>query len=296
MIKSMTGFGRAELNDEDKSIMVEIRSVNNKFLKVNTKTPDSLAAFDEKIEQLLRKEIIRGTINFMIEYKTNEQEPVCSLNKKALKEYYNLIRDAQREISFDQDISVERLITLPGVLDYKKKPGKGNLAEGLWLDIEKTIKHAVVDLLQMREVEGRNLQQEIEKWTGNITLLLKKIEKMVPNVVLEYRDRLQERVSSLLEGSNANLGKDDLCKEVAVFADRCDISEELGRLRSHLSMLNDVMEHETPTGRKLEFIVQEMFREVNTVGSKSNNADIIKDVIEIKSEIERIKEQVYNIE
>lgn len=137
---------------------------------------------------------------------------------------------------------------------------------------------------------------EIEKWKTRISELLDEIETMSPKVVLEYSNRIQERVASLLEGMESKIEKDDLNREIAIFADKCDISEEIGRLRSHISLLDNVMENEEPNGRKLEFIVQEMFREANTIAAKANNADIVRDVITIKTEIERIKEQVLNIE
>ncbi len=296
MIKSMTGFGRAELKDEVKTITVEIRSLNNKYLKVNVKVPESLMGFEERIEKLLRKELLRGTINLTLEHKTSEQEPKCYINKDVLKEYNNLISEIGKEISSKQDISLEGLISLPGVLEFKKDMGNGKIADEFWPGLEKLIKVAINDLNDMRRFEGDNLQLEIEKWKDRISLLLDKIDTKAPNVVLEYQDRIQKRISSLLEGTEIKIEKEDLYKEVAVFADRCDISEELGRLRSHLLLLNTVMGNEEPTGRKLEFIVQEMFREANTIAAKANNADIIKDVIGMKTEIERIKEQVFNVE
>lgn len=292
----MTGFGRSELKDEVKTITVEIRSLNNKYLKVNVKVPESLMGFEERIEKLLRKELLRGTINLTLEHKTSEQEPKCYINKDVLKEYNNLISEIGKEISSKQDISLEGLISLPGVLEFKKDMGNGKITDEFWPDLEKLIKVAINDLNDMRRFEGDNLQLEIEKWKDRISLLLDKIDTKAPNVVLEYQDRIQKRISSLLEGTEIKIEKDDLCKEVAVFADRCDISEELGRLRSHLLLLNTVMGNEEPTGRKLEFIVQEMFREANTIAAKANNADIIKDVIGMKAEIERIKEQVFNVE
>lgn len=292
----MTGFGRAELKDEVKTITVEIRSLNNKYLKVNVKVPESLMGFEERIEKLLRKELLRGTINLTLEHKTSEQEPKCYINKDVLKEYNNLISEIGKEISSKQDISLEGLISLPGVLEFKKDMGNGKIADEFWPGLEKLIKVAINDLNDMRRFEGDNLQLEIEKWKDRISLLLDKIDTKAPNVVLEYQDRIQKRISSLLEGTEIKIEKEDLYKEVAVFADRCDISEELGRLRSHLLLLNTVMGNEEPTGRKLEFIVQEMFREANTIAAKANNADIIKDVIGMKAEIERIKEQVFNVE
>jgi uncharacterized protein (TIGR00255 family) len=292
----MTGFGRAELKDEEKTILVEIRSLNNKYLKINTKIPESLTDFEERIGKLIRKEMLRGTINLTLEYKTSEQELKCFINKDVLKNYYSSVCEIREEISSKQDVSLEKLISLPGVLEFKKDTGNGKVADDLWRELEKAIKLAIDDLNHMKGVEGRNLQLEIEKWTNQISLLLDKIETRSVNIVPEYRDRIQERISSLLEGAEIKIEKKDLYKEVAIFADRCDISEELGRLRSHLLLLNDVMKNEEPTGRKLEFIVQEMFREANTTAAKANNADIIKDVIDVKTEIERIKEQVFNVE
>ena len=296
MIKSMTGFGRSELKDEEKTILVEIRSLNNKYLKINTKIPESLTDFEERIGKLIKKEMFRGTVNLTLEYKTSEQEPKCFINKDVLKKYYSSVCETREEISSTQDVSLEKLISLPGVLEFKKDTGNGKVTDNLWLELEKAIKLAIDDLNQMKGAEGRNLQLEIEKWTNQISLLLDKIETKSANVVSGYRDRIHERISSLLEGTEIKIDKSDLYKEVAIFADRCDISEELGRLRSHLLLLNDVMENEAPTGRKLEFIVQEMFREANTIAAKANNADIIKDVIDVKTEIERTKEQVFNVE
>jgi uncharacterized protein (TIGR00255 family) len=292
----MTGFGRAELKGEEKTILVEIRSLNNKYLKINTKIPDSLTDFEERIGKLIKKEMFRGTVNLTLEYKASEQEPKCFINKDVLKKYYSSVCETREEISSKQDVSLEKLISLPGVLEFKKDTGNGEVTDDLWLELEKSIKLAIDDMDRMKGAEGKNLQLEIEKWTNQISLLLNKIEAKSANVVSEYRDRIQERIASLLEGTEIKIDKSDLYKEVAIFADRCDISEELGRLRSHLLLLNDVMKNEEPIGRKLEFIVQEMFREANTIAAKANNADIIEDVIEVKTEIERIKEQVFNVE
>jgi uncharacterized protein (TIGR00255 family) len=292
----MTGFGRAELKGEENTILVEIRSLNNKYLKINTKIPEPLTDFEERIGKLIKKEMFRGTVNLTLEYKTSEQEPKCFINKDVLKKYYSAVCETREEISSTLDVSLEKLISLPGVLEFKKDTGNGKVTDDLWLELEKSIKLAIDDMDRMKGAEGRNLQLEIEKWTNQISLLLDKIETKSANVVSGYRDRIHERISSLLEGTEIKIDKSDLYKEVAIFADRCDISEELGRLRSHLLLLNDVMENEEPTGRKLEFIVQEMFREANTIAAKANNADIIKDVIDVKTEIERTKEQVFNVE
>jgi len=293
----MTGFGRAEIKDEEKTILVEMRSVNNKYLKINTRIPESLMVYEDKIERLLKKELVRGTVNLTIEYKVSEDAPKCVINKDTLREYHSMISEAGNEIFSRQDISLDNLISLPGVLEFKKDTGNGKMQDDdFWDELERLIKLSVDDLKSMKVAEGKNLQIEIDKWKDRISELLDDIETMAPNVVMEYSKRIQERVSSLLEGTENKIERNDLNREIAVFADRCDISEELGRLRSHISLLDNVMENEEPNGRKLEFIVQEMFREANTIAAKANNADIIKDVISIKTEIERIKEQVLNVE
>ena len=297
MIKSMTGFGRSELKDEEKTVAVELRSVNNKYLKINIRIPDSLSGVEDKIERLLKKELVRGTINLTIDYKTSDQAPKCVINKDILREYHDLISEAREEISIQQDVTLDNLISLPGVLEFKRDSGNGKTEDdGFWQELEQLIKLSINDLKKMREAEGQNLRLEIDKWKDKISVLLDKIETMAPKVVSEYSSRIQERVSALLSGTDSKIEKSDLLKEIAIFADRCDISEELGRLRSHILLFNNVMDNEEPNGRKLEFIVQEMFREANTIASKANNSDIIEDVISIKTEIERIKEQVLNIE
>ncbi len=297
MIRSMTGFGRAETKDETKTILVEVRSVNNKYLKTNIRIPESLAVFEDRIERLLKKELVRGTINLTIEYKSCAQQPKCIINKDILKEYHNIISEVRNEISSTQEITFDNLISLPGVLEFKKESENGSiLNDDFWRELEQLIKLSVDSLKDMREDEGRNLRAEIEKWKNKISKLLDEIEAMAPKVVLEYSNRIQERVSSLLSGMENKIEKSDLNKEIAVFADRCDISEELGRLRSHIMLFDNVMDNEEPNGRKLEFIVQEMFREANTIASKANNATIIENTISVKTEIERIKEQVLNLE
>jgi len=293
----MTGFGRAEIKDEEKTILVEMRSVNNKYLKINTRIPESLMVYEDKIERLLKKELVRGTVNLSIEYRVRDEVPKCVINKDTLKKYHNMISEAGNEIFSRKDISLDNLISLPGVLEFKKDSGNGKMQDDdFWDELERLIKLAVDDLKSMKVAEGKNLQIEIEEWKTRISELLDEIETMAPNVVLEYSKRIQERVSSLLEDTENTIERNDLNREIAIFADRCDISEELGRLRSHISLLDNVIENEEPNGRKLEFIVQEMFREANTIAAKANNADIIKDVISIKTDIERIKEQVLNVE
>ena len=165
MIKSMTGFGRAEIKDEEKTILVEMRSVNNKYLKINTRIPESLMGYEDRIERLLKKELVRGTVNLAIEYKVCDQVPKCVINKDTLKEYHNMISEAGKEIFSRQDISLDNLISLPGVLEFKKDSGNGKMQDDdFWKELEQLIRLSVDDLKSMKVAEGRNLQIEIEKW------------------------------------------------------------------------------------------------------------------------------------
>ncbi len=155
MIKSMTGFGRSELNDEKKTVIVELRSVNNKYLKINMRMPELLTGFEDKIEKLLKKELVRGTINLTIEYKACDQVPKCVINKDILKEYHNIISEAREEISIQQDVTLDNLISLPGVLEFKKDLGNGKTDDGgFWQELEQLVRLSVNDLKKMREAEG----------------------------------------------------------------------------------------------------------------------------------------------
>lgn len=167
----MTGFGRAELKDEKKAILVEMRSLNNKYLKINIRIPELLMGFEERIEKLLKKELLRGTINLTVEHKACEQESKCIINKDTLKEYYKLISETRKEISSEQDISLESLVSLPGVLEYRKDTGNGKMTDDFWPELEQLIKIAINDLKNMKEAEGRNLQTEIEKWKKSNILI-----------------------------------------------------------------------------------------------------------------------------
>nr|MBC8553633.1 hypothetical protein [Candidatus Brocadiales bacterium] len=196
MIKSMTGFGQSELKDDEKTIIIELRSVNNKYLKINIRVPDLLSGVEDKIEKLLKKELVRGTVSLTIEYKTCDQVPKCAINKDILREYHDIISEAREEISIQQDVTLDNLISLPGVLEFKRDSGNGKVVDDdTWQELEQLIKLSINDLKKMREAEGQNLRIEIDKWKDKISVLLDEIETMAPKVVLEYSSRIQERIS-----------------------------------------------------------------------------------------------------
>ncbi len=290
----MTGFGVAEYKDDDRTIRVELRSVNNRFLKIDSRLPDMLQTFENEIERPIREKVNRGTVLLNINYQSLRQEPEYVLNSERVKEYYHLLNTVKKEIKSKEKISVNSLIMLPGVLQ-KGKNNKENI-DGLLPMCLSLVHEALNELLEMRTVEGRYLGKDIEQRREFTLSILDKIESRAPIVVQEYSNRLRNRVASLLGSTDIELTEGSLYREIAIFAERCDITEEISRLRSHLNQLEDTMRLDEPVGRKLDFLIQEMFRETNTMCSKANDSVMLKDLVDIKTEIEKIREQVFNIE
>jgi uncharacterized protein (TIGR00255 family) len=294
MLKSMTGFGIAEHTDTERTIRVELRSVNNRFLKIDSRLPEILQAFESEIERKIREKINRGTVLLNINYQSLRQESEYVLNSDRLKEYYRLLTDIKKEIGSKEKISVNSLMLLPGLLQ-KGKNDKEDVAALLSICLS-LIDEALKKMLEMRAVEGRHLGRDIEQRKEFILSILDKIEIKAPMVVQEYSKRLQNRVATLLAGTPVELTDNNLYREIAVFAERCDIAEEIIRLRSHLYQLQETIHVDEPVGRKLDFIVQEMFRETNTMCAKANDSVMLKDLVDVKTEIEKIREQIFNIE
>lgn len=290
----MTGFGIAEHTDTERTIRVELRSVNNRFLKIDSRLPEILQAFESEIERKIREKINRGTVLLNINYQSLRQESEYVLNSDRLKEYYRLLTDIKKEIGSKERISVNSLMLLPGLLQ-KGKNDKEDVAALLSICLS-LIDEALKKMLEMRAVEGRHLGRDIEQRKEFILSILDKIEIKAPMVVQEYSKRLQNRVATLLAGTPVELTDNNLCREIAVFAERCDIAEEIIRLRSHLYQLQETIHVDEPVGRKLDFIVQEMFRETNTMCAKANDSVMLKDLVDVKTEIEKIREQIFNIE
>jgi len=289
----MTGFGIAEYKDDERTIRVELRSVNNRFLKIDSRLPDILQTFENEIERSIREKINRGTVLLNVSYQSLRQESEYVLNSERLKEYYRLLNDIKKEIGSRERISVNSLILLPGVLQKGKNHEDVDALLSICVPL---IAEALKKMLEMRAVEGRHLGKDIEQRKEFILSMLDKIETRAPIVVQEYSKRLQSRIASLLTGTNIELTDSNLCREIAIFAERCDITEEISRLKSHLYQLHETIQLDEPIGRKLDFIVQEMFRETNTMCSKANDSVMLKDIVDIKTEIEKIREQIFNIE
>lgn len=294
MLKSMTGFGVAEYKDSELTLRVELRSVNNRFLKIDSRLPEILQSFETEIERPIREKLARGTVLLNVNYQSLKQESEYVLSTERLKEYYRLITDIKNEIGSKERVSINSLILLPGILQKgKNSQADKNALLSLCISL---IKEALEKMMNMRAAEGRHLAKDIEQRIAFVVSALNKIETMSPVIVQEYSKRLRSRVAALLSGTDIELTDSNLCREIAIFAERCDITEEISRLKSHLCQLQETINSDESVGRKLDFIIQEMFRETNTMCSKANDSVMMKDLVEVKTEIEKMREQIFNIE
>jgi len=291
----MTGFARICREIDGISYAVEIKTVNNRYFKPNIRLPEPAAFLDYDIEKFLRENIYRGVVSYLLRYKNISGEPMYEIDAAAMESYVaklNSINQPQGKAEYR--INLANLLLLPGVI--KPQEPESGKAEQLKKAVFEITAQAVEQLKQMRSCEGEALFKDIKQQCDQIRSLLGGIEPRKKIVVNEYRDRLTARVKELLDTVRLELDNDLVAREVALFADRSDIGEEIIRLSSHLEQFIASCEKEERPGRKLDFISQEMLREANTIASKASDAKICLDVVQIKSCIERIKEQVQNVE
>lgn len=292
MIVSMTGYGDAQGEFGGAHYHVEIRSLNNRYYKATIKLPEWLGSLETEVDRLLRSRLGRGTVFYTLRVREETAEAAYAVNREALRAYLEQAAGVEVEgVALTADLA--GLLALPGVCQ-PPEPDEVRLRE-VWGVIERLTEEALAALAGMREEEGRALREDLLGHCRALREYVGRIRERAPVVVEEYRARLEQRVQQLLEGAELSLREEDLRREVAVFADRCDISEELARLESHLSQFEGLCDSEEPAGRRLEFLTQEMYREANTIAAKSNDAEIAQAVVEIKGLIERLKEQVQNV-
>ena len=290
----MTGFGEARHDDGPLSVGVEVRTINNRYFKLSLRTSDAYSALEPKIEAVVRKHIKRGTITVQVRAGRRREAEDYPLNREALESYRSQLQVIKSDWQIAGPIAPELLLQLPGVVD--EATGHDADLEHDWPIIHGTIEEALTRLSQMRSEEGVALASDLKSNCLSIAGELNKIEARLPLLVNEYRDRLIDRINRTLEKYDLQLQPGDVIREISLYAERSDVSEEIVRLRSHLEQFDAVMALEESSGRKLEFLTQEMGREANTIGSKASDLETPKHVIEIKTAIERIREQVQNVE
>lgn len=291
----MTGHGEAHRHEQRVAIAVEVRSVNNRYFKLSFRATEGYSSLEPLVEPVVREQVRRGTVQVSLRI---DREPTADdyrFNEAVLIGYsQNLDRLMEQEKIATHEVRVESLMLLPGVVTEK---GAGwDVVESLWPLVEPVLEEALAHFAKMRVEEGRAMQNDLAANLHVVAQELKHVEARAPQVVESYRTRLSDRLNKLLAELGVTVAASDVIREVGLFAERCDISEEIVRLRSHLDQFDSVMRTEETPGRKLEFITQEMVRETNTIGSKANDAEIARHVIEIKSVIERIREMIQNVE
>ena len=294
MIKSMTGFGRGEYTDGKRSIIAEIKSVNHRYSDITVKMPRRYTFAEDKIKNAVKDKIRRGKVDVSIIVENiTENDVNIKLNTMLAKQYYDNLTELRSEFDLSGDISLQFLASLPDVM--KAIPDVED-EEEITKAILEAVSEAAANLEKMRAVEGEKLAEDLIAKGEYIKEILDKIAERAPQVVTDYTARMKERIQELV-GSSVQVPEDRILVEAAVFADKCAIDEEITRLNSHLVQLRNIIEKSSqPDGKKLDFLVQEMNREANTIGSKANDITITNYMLEIKSEIEKIREQVQNIE
>jgi uncharacterized protein (TIGR00255 family) len=293
MIVSMTGFGDATAQRDGTHYAIEIRSLNNRYFKPIIKLPDNLSGLEPEVETILRQRLGRGSITYILKMRTDSAEAAYHINTKALTAYLDQLQEIEGLDTFVR-IDLASLVSLPGVCQEPRDETDEIERHGATVrDLTNT---AITKLLDMRAREGKALQEDLLKNTAQITSHLTEIQTRAPFVVEDYHKKLAQRVNQLMARAELNVDERDLIKEVALFAERADISEEIARLRSHLDAFDQSCREGEHAGRKLDFIAQEMLREANTIASKANDASIATHIVDIKGSIDRLKEQVQNIE
>ena len=293
MIVSMTGFGDATAERDGTHYAVEIRSLNNRFFKPVIKLPENVSGLEPELESMLREKLGRGSITYILKLRTDSAEAAYHLNVNALKNYLDQLQEVKGLDRFVQ-IDLASLVQLPGVCQEPRD--ETDEIERHGATVRDLTARAIVKLDGMRRREGEALFTELMRHVSLIRSNLQEIAKLAPNVVEDYHRRLHQRVSQLLAKAELQVSQVDLIKEVAVFAERADIAEEIQRLGSHMDSFEQSCRQGEHAGRKLDFIAQEMLREANTIASKANDAEIARRIVEIKGAIDRLKEQVQNVE
>ncbi|MCR5459873.1 MAG: YicC family protein [Acetatifactor sp.] len=292
MIKSMTGFGRCEVTENNRKFTVEMKAVNHRYLDVNLKMPKKLNFFESSIRNELKNYISRGKVDLFITYEDlSENTSNVHYNKELAAEYLKYLRQIQQDFGLDDDIRVSTLSKYPDVFTMEENEGD---EEEIWKELKKALDGACEMFVQSRITEGENLKNDLIAKLDNMLKLVDFIAQRSPQIIAEYRQKLQEKVKEMLGDNTVDEAR--LVTEVTIFADKVCVDEEMVRLRSHVETTKNALIEGGSIGRKLDFIAQEMNREANTILSKSNDLEISNCGIELKTEIEKVREQIQNIE
>lgn len=288
----MTGFGRAQEVINNREILVEIKAVNHRYYEFYSRVPRAYGYLDEKLKGFLNGKVSRGKVEVSVSIVNQEgTDAAIEVNRSIASGYVNALKRANEELKLDDDLSLSSIMRLPDIFNVVKTLED---EEGIWADVKKVAGSALDKFIEMRQTEGVKMHDDISLRLDYIEKVVGKIEKRSPEVVNAYRERLYSRLNEIL--SDRNIDDSRVLTEACIFSEKIAVDEETVRLRSHISQYRSLLESDEPVGRKLDFLTQELNREVNTIGSKGQDLETTQMVVDLKSEIEKIREQVQNIE
>jgi uncharacterized protein (TIGR00255 family) len=293
MISSMTGFGQASATSGDTTISVEIKSVNSRFCEVSVRTPRVLSDRETDIQSLVKQSVARGRVSLHVQMNTADSRPELSVNAEAARSYGNALRALSADLGLGEEVRLEHVLRFPDVIGTAETADED--LESIWSVVQDVVREALSQFQAMRDEEGKALFADLISCLNDLSSCLRKVRLRAPERLSQARERIRDRIAELV--SPDRLDPDRLEMEIAVLADKLDISEEIVRLDSHLTMFRESLDSEDSTvGRRLNFISQEINREINTIGSKANDADIAHLVVEMKDVLERMREQIENVQ
>lgn len=292
MIYSMTGYGRYEIEANERKVLVEISSVNHRYLDLNIRIPRLLMHYEDQARKMIKERLTRGKVEVVISTHSVAKEDLEIVVNESLGEaYLEGLRMLGNKFGLVDDLKLSALMNMSDLVSIQKKTAN---QEAVDAQIEIALQGALDAFVKMRQKEGEALKQDILQKCKALTEMVSAIESRSPKVVIQYKERLEARLCQLLD--EVPIDENRIAAEIALFADKCAVDEEITRLKSHIIQLQDILEEGQVVGRKLDFLIQEMNREANTIGSKANDYEITKIVVALKTEIEKIREQVQNIE
>ena len=292
LIRSMTGYGRGEAVLHDRTITVEVRAVNNRYLDCAVKIPRLYVFAEEAIKAQVQSQVGRGKVDVFVTIDSTAADKVAvTLNRPVADGYYAALTQMRETYDLAEPVSLSLLSRFPDVFLVEKEQGDADVIAG---DILQVLSQALTDFNAMRAREGAKLADDVRVKAGTIASLVTQVEQRSPETVAAYREKLRQRMEEVLE--NTQIDESRILTEAALFADKVAVDEETVRLRSHLAQLEEMLQAEGPIGRKLDFLIQEFNREANTIGSKCSDIEIARHVVDIKAEIEKIREQIQNME
>ena len=291
MIKSMTGYGKSSLSINLREYQVEVKTVNHKYIDTNIRLPRSISYLEDDIRKLITSKLKRGKVDVLITFENfNKDDNEIKINKELAKMYIDSFKDLAQEENLSTNIDVTEITKLPDVVIVKSNIDE----EQIKSELLQVVENAVNNLIEMRQSEGNRISGDILAKISQIEEKNEEIFGLSTGLIREYVVKLETRIKEILK--TEELDKSRLMQEIVIYADKCSVEEEVTRLRSHISQLREIIKSKEPTGKKMDFLIQEMNRETNTIGSKANNLEITNRVIDIKTILEDIREQVQNIE